>query len=139
MDFSAEYTLDNLHQIGKEIISKAQHQSLLFYGEMGVGKTTLIKSIVELLESNDVVSSPTFSLVNEYHYPKGRIFHFDLYRIKNEEEVADIGFEDYFYEKADWQLIEWPELIPNLIPEEHTAIYIQLLNSNQRKIDLKNF
>ncbi len=131
-----EYSLNEIQQVGKFILSKAQHQALLFYGEMGVGKTTLIKVIVQLLGSSDQVSSPTFSLVNEYHYPHGKIFHFDLYRIKQEEEVADIGFEDYFYEAKDWQFIEWPEMIPNLLPEEHTAVHVELLASGKRKINL---
>lgn len=132
------YGITELEEISQFVISKAKHKTLLFYGEMGVGKTTLIKSIVKHLGSKDQVSSPTFSLVNEYHSPNGKIFHFDLYRINNEEEVADIGFEDYFYDEADWQMIEWPEMIPNLIPEPHTAVHIKLINSDQREIEIKN-
>jgi tRNA threonylcarbamoyladenosine biosynthesis protein TsaE len=80
----------------------------LFYGKMGAGKTTLIKSIVNSLQSNDTVSSPTFSIVNEYLYPEGKIFHFDLYRIANEAELYDIGFDDYLF-SGEICLIEWPE------------------------------
>jgi tRNA threonylcarbamoyladenosine biosynthesis protein TsaE len=80
----------------------------LFYGKMGSGKTTLIKSIVNSLQSNDTVSSPTFSIVNEYLYPEGKIFHFDLYRIANEAELYDIGFDDYLF-SGEICLIEWPE------------------------------
>lgn len=133
-----EYGLNELQQVAQHILLKAKHQTLLFYGEMGVGKTTLIKTVVQLLGSADRVSSPTFSLVNEYHYPKGKIYHFDLYRIKNEEEVADIGFEDYFYNHQDWQLIEWPEMIPNLTPTPHTVIQIKMINSGKRKIEIEN-
>ncbi len=133
-----EYNLSELQKIANYIISEANHRTLLFYGEMGVGKTTLIKKIVQLLGSTDQVSSPTFSLVNEYHSPKGKIYHFDLYRIQHEEEIADIGFEDYFYDTEDWQLIEWPEKIPELIPEPHTAIKIERLNSEKRSIKIEN-
>jgi tRNA threonylcarbamoyladenosine biosynthesis protein TsaE len=111
---------------------------MLFYGEMCVGKTTLIKEIVNILGSTDDVSSPTFSIVNEYEADGKSIFHFDFYRINHEEEVYDIGFEDYFQNTADWQLMEWPELIPNLLPEQYTKIEISLLSSQKRKLKLTN-
>jgi tRNA threonylcarbamoyladenosine biosynthesis protein TsaE len=124
--------------VASSCIENAQFKSILFYGEMGVGKTTLIKEIVKLLGSIDEVSSPTFSIVNEYETSKNSIFHFDFYRINNEEEVYDIGFEDYFQNPLDWQLMEWPELIPNLLPEHYTKIEIGLISVEKRRLSLTN-
>lgn len=90
---------------------------------MGVGKTTLIKELVKQLGVTEATSSPTFSLVNEYQGSNSTIFHFDFYRIESEEEIYDIGIEDYFYQNA-WCLVEWPNKTPNLIPQD--AVVIQL-------------
>ncbi|MEO6882824.1 MAG: tRNA (adenosine(37)-N6)-threonylcarbamoyltransferase complex ATPase subunit type 1 TsaE [Bacteroidia bacterium] len=104
-----------------------------FYGNMGVGKTTFIKALCEQLGTTDNTSSPTFSIVNEY---KGRdekkIFHFDFYRIKNESEVYDLGYEDYFYSAA-YCFIEWPEKINSLIPENTVHAHFTL-NGEERII-----
>lgn len=97
-----------------------------FYGEMGAGKTTLIKNICNLLKLNEEVSSPTFSLVNEYYSPLvGTLYHFDFYRIKDESEAMDMGVEEYFY-SGDICLIEWPEMIPGLIPENYIRVEIKV-------------
>jgi len=118
------YQLTDIKQISEAIISYiASPKTLLFYGDMGVGKTTLIKEIAKLLGVTDATSSPTFSLVNEYQGNNTKVFHFDFYRIETEEEVYDIGIEDYFYQNA-WCLVEWPNKIPNIIPQD--AIVIQL-------------
>ena len=117
------YQLDKLQSIAQNVIDNVNSKTLLFYGNMGVGKTTLIKEIAALLGVTDVTSSPTFSLVNEYQGQDSKVFHFDFYRINSEEEVYDIGIEDYFYQNA-WSLVEWPEKIPNIIPED--AVTIQL-------------
>jgi len=118
------YQLTDIKQISEVIISYiASPKTLLFYGDMGVGKTTLIKEIAKLLGVTDATSSPTFSLVNEYQGNNTKVFHFDFYRIETEEEVYDIGIEDYFYQNA-WCLVEWPNKIPNIIPQD--AIVIQL-------------
>ncbi|WP_117880682.1 tRNA (adenosine(37)-N6)-threonylcarbamoyltransferase complex ATPase subunit type 1 TsaE [Aureibaculum luteum] len=110
------YTIDQLQEVASEIIDSASSKILLFYGEMGVGKTTLIKEIVKQLGVDDVVSSPTFSLVNEYVSNEGEsIYHFDFYRINDEEEALDMGVEEYF-DSNNWCLIEWPENIKNLLP-----------------------
>lgn len=136
--FNCEYTLQDLERVAKACVEQAQYRSLLFYGEMGVGKTTLIKEIVKVLGSTDEVSSPTFSIVNEYQSNSYRIFHFDFYRIDDEEEVYDIGFEDYFEDPLDWQLMEWPELIPNLLPQHYTKIEFSLLSTTKRQLFLTN-
>lgn len=131
------YSLNEVDSIASEIISQSSSKVLLFYGEMGVGKTTLIKSICKALESDDVISSPTFSLVNEYHTRNGApIYHFDFYRIESEEEALDIGVEDYFYSDA-WCLIEWPNNIENLLPLDATEIQLEYSGNGQRTIQLK--
>ena len=131
------YSISELNQVAKEILSTAKSKTLLFYGEMGAGKTTLIKELCKELGIEDVANSPTFSLVNEYHTLKKEIvYHFDFYRIEDENEAYDIGIEDYFYADA-WCLIEWPQNIKNLLPLESTEIYISVLENGQRNIQLK--
>ena len=131
------YSLNDLASIAEEVIAKAKYKTLLFRGEMGVGKTTLIKEICNVLEVQDRVSSPTFSLVNEYHTATNAIvYHFDFYRITQEEEALDMGIEEYLYQN-DWCLIEWPENIENLLPLEAVQIHITILENGQRTIQLK--
>jgi len=101
---------------------------------MGSGKTTLIKKLCAALGVKDDVSSPTFSLVNEYSGNNGPIYHFDLYRIKNEEELYDIGYEDYFF-SGYLCLVEWPEMASGLIPKKHVMVNIRVEN-NQRIITI---
>jgi tRNA threonylcarbamoyladenosine biosynthesis protein TsaE len=130
------YSLNDLASIAEEVIAKAKYKTLLFRGEMGVGKTTLIKEICNVLEVQDRVSSPTFSLVNEYHTATNAIvYHFDFYRITQEEEALDMGIEEYLYQN-DWCLIEWPENIENLLPLEAVQIHITILENGQRNIQL---
>jgi len=132
------YALEELPAIAKEVIKSAKNKVLLFYGEMGVGKTTLIKEIVRQLGSLDTVSSPTFSLVNEYHTINGdKIYHFDFYRINTEIEALDIGVEEYFYSDC-WCLTEWPEKVKNLVPLNSVMITITANNDQLRTIELRN-
>jgi len=132
------YTLQQLPEIAKEVLKFAKHKVLLFYGEMGVGKTTLIKELVKQLGVSDNVSSPTFSLVNEYHTQMNdKVFHFDLYRIDNEEEAMDMGIEEYLYSN-NWCLIEWPNKVENLLPLKSVSITITTNNNQQRTIELIN-
>ncbi|MFC2127637.1 tRNA (adenosine(37)-N6)-threonylcarbamoyltransferase complex ATPase subunit type 1 TsaE [Bacteroidota bacterium] len=128
------YSLEEIPKIAKEIISHCNSKTVLFYAEMGLGKTTLIKELVKQLGIDDVASSPTFSLVNEYFSEKnGTIYHFDFYRIENEEEAYDIGIEDYFYSNS-WCFIEWPSIIENLLPLDCVKIYLSLNEDNTRTI-----
>ncbi|NOR29022.1 MAG: tRNA (adenosine(37)-N6)-threonylcarbamoyltransferase complex ATPase subunit type 1 TsaE [Lutibacter sp.] len=132
------YSLHQLPEIAKEVLQFAEHKVLLFYGEMGVGKTTLIKELVKQLEVLDTVSSPTFSLVNEYHTKNNdTIFHFDFYRIDNEEEAMDMGIEEYLY-SDNWCLIEWPNKVENLLPLNSVSITITTNSNQQRTIELIN-
>lgn len=130
------YTLNQLPEISKEILAIAKNKVLLFNGDMGVGKTTLIKELVKQLGVKDIANSPTFSLVNEYQTEDGKkVFHFDFYRIESEEEVYDIGIEDYFY-GDHWCFIEWGEKVKNLLPLEIVNINIVTITNNQRTIEI---
>ncbi|WP_127845030.1 tRNA (adenosine(37)-N6)-threonylcarbamoyltransferase complex ATPase subunit type 1 TsaE [Psychroflexus aestuariivivens] len=131
------YKLDEVSEVAQKIIEVSKSKNLLFFGEMGTGKTTLIKSIVKALGSDDIVSSPTFALVNEYNAGENYIYHFDFYRIENEEEAYDIGFEEYLNSNK-WMMIEWPEMIPSLWPENYTKIEIEAQNEHNRKLILTN-
>jgi len=128
------YSLNELPSIASQIIKVSlSHKALLFYGEMGAGKTTLIKEITKQLGSTDRVTSPTFSLVNEYLADNAKVYHFDFHRIEEEEEAYDIGFEDYL-NNNQWILIEWPSKIENLLPLESTSITIEKISHETRKI-----
>ncbi|WP_254529001.1 MULTISPECIES: tRNA (adenosine(37)-N6)-threonylcarbamoyltransferase complex ATPase subunit type 1 TsaE [unclassified Sphingobacterium] len=108
----------------------------VFQAPMGAGKTTFIKAICAYLQVEDSTSSPTFSIVNEYHSENGPIYHFDFYRLKSEQEAFDLGYEEYFY-SGDYCFIEWPEKIPNLIPEDAAVIKIEVTEDQSRTIILK--
>ena len=117
--------LELIREAAREFIQHiGEHRVFAFYGEMGAGKTTFIKAICEELGVEDVITSPTFAIVNEYSLPDGDcIYHFDFYRIKKLEEVYDMGFEDYFYSGA-LCFIEWPELIEEVLPEDAVKVNI---------------
>jgi tRNA threonylcarbamoyladenosine biosynthesis protein TsaE len=122
--------------IAEEIIKKSTSKIILFHGDMGVGKTTLIKEICKILGTEDLISSPTFSIVNEYITSNDEtIFHFDFYRINNEEEAYNIGVEDYF-DSNHWCLIEWPLVVENLLPLENVNVYLTVLEDGQRNIQI---
>lgn len=125
------FTIQDLPKVAEKVLLNTSNKILLFYGNMGVGKTTMIKEIAKSLGVTDTISSPTFSIVNEYEIDNDKIFHFDFYRIKNEEEVLDIGIEEYFY-SGHWIFIEWPEKIKNLLPIENTKINL-IKNKNQTR------
>ncbi len=131
------YSLLDVNRVSKDIIKNSKYKILLFHGEMGVGKTTLIKEICKELGTNDITSSPTFSIVNEYKTKTSHtIYHFDFYRINNEEEAYNIGVEDYF-DSGEWCLIEWPSVIQNLLPLDYVNIHLSELDDGQRNIQLK--
>ena len=122
--------IDSINKAAREFVSHiGEHRVFAFYGKMGAGKTTFIKAICEELGVEDVITSPTFAIVNEYTPssvllpPSSKIFHFDFYRIKKLEEVYDMGYEDYFYSGA-LCFIEWPELIEELLPEDAVRVTI---------------
>lgn len=132
-------SIDDLQQSVKRIVEFAGGENIwLFFGEMGAGKTTLIQSICKYLGVNDHVTSPTFSLVNEYaREDKGSVYHFDFYRIKDETEALDIGAEEYF-DSGNLCLIEWPEKIPSLLPYQYMSVSISVEPKGERKIILQH-
>ncbi len=129
------YELNEVEHVAKQLIKHATSKTLLFYGNMGVGKTTLIKAIVAALGSKDEVSSPTFSIVNEYEIEDGLIYHFDLYRINDIEEAYNFGIEDYLYSEH-YKLIEWPEKIEPVLFDKFDEIFIEFSSENKRILKL---
>lgn len=115
------YILEDLPKIAAELLLDVQYKTILFCGEMGVGKTTLIKEVAKQLGVNEMISSPTYAIVNEYELKNDKLFHFDCFRLESEEEALDMGIEDYLFSKH-WNLIEWPEKIGNLLPEKKMTI-----------------
>lgn len=131
------FTLSEIQEVAKKILSNPIKKVITFHADMGVGKTTLIKALAHQLGVNDMTSSPTFSLVNEYHTNDGEVvYHFDLYRLNSEEEAYDMGIDEYFY-SGNWCFIEWPEKTPNLIPLDHASITIKQLPNGNRILILK--
>jgi tRNA threonylcarbamoyladenosine biosynthesis protein TsaE len=128
--------LEQLPKIAKEFLKRiSPHKKFVFYAEMGVGKTTLIKELSLQLGVNDVVSSPTFSIVNEYLTKENcKIYHFDFYRLEDEQEAFDMGYEEYFFSDS-YCFIEWPEKIPNLI-EDDMIVVKMYLDGNKRVINV---
>lgn len=132
----AVHNISELPQAASDIITLANTQKIfLFNGDMGSGKTTLIKELCKQLGVADNVTSPTFSIVNEYSIPTGKIYHFDFYRLKNQTEALDMGYEEYFYSGAHC-FIEWPGMIPDLIPDRYIDINIKVLSGGEREISV---
>lgn len=130
------YELAELNAAAKKLLEFAAGEKIfLFYGDMGVGKTTFIKAICKELDVKEMTSSPTFSIVNEYKGTNVIIYHFDFYRIKNETEAFDIGFEDYIY-SGNYCFIEWPEKIPGLLPHNAVEVFIEVVPNLSRNIKI---
>ena len=129
------YELHELDQAVDYILRNTKSKTLLFYGEMGAGKTTLIKELSKALGVKDAVSSPTFSLVNHYESDQGAVYHFDFYRIESDIEALDIGFDDYLDSEA-WNLIEWPQKVGKLLSDDHQKVHIEVVSENSRMLKL---
>ena len=127
--------IDHIREAAREFIQHiGDHRVFAFYGKMGAGKTTFVKAICEELGVDDVITSPTFAIVNEYTSGEGdSIFHFDFYRIKKIEEVYDMGYEDYFY-SGSLCFIEWPELIEDILPDDAIRVNIAEQEDGSRTI-----
>lgn len=130
------YNLAQIEEVAQQLIKNLKTKTWLFYGGMGVGKTTLIKAIVKELGGHDKGSSPTFSIVNEYELKNDKMYHFDLYRIKNLEEAYNFGIEDYLDSKH-YVFIEWPEQIESILTDAIDKINITAISQEQRKIVVK--
>lgn len=129
-------TLEHLSDAAKIFAERIeQGRVYAFYGKMGAGKTTFIKAVCEALGVTDVVNSPTFAIVNEYDCEQFPIYHFDFYRIKSVEEVYDLGYEDYFYGNGIC-LIEWPELVESLLPEDAIHVNITVNDDDSRLLTI---
>ena len=130
------FSLDQIKETAEQILASNPKKIILFNGEMGVGKTTLIKQLCKSLGVQDATSSPTFSLVNEYYTSDNQIvYHFDFYRLNKETEALDMGVDDYLY-SGNWCFIEWSEKIANLLPEETSIVTIELLADGKRSLEL---
>ena len=127
---------DAIHEAAKQFVAAmGSNRVFAFYGKMGAGKTTFIKALCTELGVDDVITSPTFAIVNEYTAGDGSpIYHFDFYRIKKLDEVYDMGYEDYFY-NGGLCLIEWPELIESLLPEDAVEVHIAEQPDGTRTIE----
>ena len=131
------YSLQQINDVAQQILDQNPQKVILFNGQMGVGKTTLIKALAKKLGVNGATSSPTFSLVNEYETHQNKlVYHFDVYRLKSESEALDMGIDEYLY-SGNWCFIEWAEKIPNLISNEHSIIDIETLEDGNRLLSLK--
>lgn len=129
-------SLDKINDTAKEFVSiMGEHKVFVFYGSMGAGKTTFITALCKELGVTDVISSPTFAIVNEYETVSGNsIYHFDFYRINKVEEAFDFGYEDYFY-SGNLCFIEWPEKVADLIPDNAVKVFITEKEDGSREID----
>ena len=127
--------LSELPAIARHILKDAEGETIFcLFGEMGAGKTTLIKAFCRLLGSEDIVNSPTFSIVNEYERENGSsIFHFDFYRVERLEEVYDIGFEEYI-DSGNYCFMEWPGQIMELLPKTYVYVSIEVADNDERLI-----
>ena len=128
-------SLEHINDAAREFVdAMGGNKVFAFYGKMGAGKTTFIKAVCEVLGVTDVINSPTFAIVNEYLDGNGKpIYHFDFYRIKKEEEVYDMGYEDYFY-SGNLCFMEWPELIEDLLPEDAVKVTIEEREDGSRVV-----
>lgn len=131
-------SLERINEAAQEFVDHMEDNKIFaFYGKMGAGKTTFIKAICEQLGVTDVINSPTFAIVNEYEDRHQRpIYHFDFYRIKKEEEVFDIGYEEYV-DSGDVCFMEWPELIESLLPEDTVRVTIAENDDSSRTVTME--
>lgn len=130
-------SLDELKDIAEAVVESLEGRNVVaLFGAMGAGKTTLISAIMEHLGSTDNVTSPTFALVNQYNTAANEpVYHFDFYRINRIEEAFDMGYEEYFY-SGDLCLVEWPELVEQLLPDDAMVVKIDILSPTERKFTI---
>jgi tRNA threonylcarbamoyladenosine biosynthesis protein TsaE len=129
------FDIQSIDEVAYDLVKNAQTKTILFNGDMGAGKTTLISALVKALGGTTEVSSPTFSIVNEYHVKNDKVYHFDFYRINDLHEALDIGIEDYFY-SDHWIFIEWPDKIAEILPDKADISYIKINKDGSRTIKL---
>lgn len=130
------YKLSELNKACDFILNNVKNEIILISGDVGAGKTTLIKEYCKLIGVNEVVNSPTYTLINEYLSKNGNVVHMDLYRVKNINEINELGLFDYF--ENNLVIIEWPEIILKILDLNHSLLKITYLNENERKLSIKN-
>jgi len=129
------FTLHELPEVAEKVLTGATSKTLLFYGDMGTGKTTLIKEIAKNLGVEEAVNSPTFSIVNEHILDNEKLYHYDFYRLESLDEALDIGIEDYLY-SGNWNFVEWPEKVEDLLPGESTKIELTKNKNGSRTLSI---
>jgi tRNA threonylcarbamoyladenosine biosynthesis protein TsaE len=130
MNFTVN-SIQELNTTADEIIQLTRtHSVFCFYGNLGAGKTTLIKLICEKLSVQDSISSPTYPIINEYHFPNGIIYHIDLYRLKSIDEAVNIGLEEYLY-SGNLCFIEWPDNFESILPDKHVKVKISKFDEDR--------
>ncbi|NRR92893.1 tRNA (adenosine(37)-N6)-threonylcarbamoyltransferase complex ATPase subunit type 1 TsaE [Winogradskyella undariae] len=133
MEFT--YHLKDIDKIAVNVLSHLNTKTVLFNGDMGAGKTTFINALLKAMKSEDIATSPTFSIVNEYNLPGDKVYHFDFYRIESIEEAYNFGIEDYLTSEH-WLFMEWSKRIEELIPSVNQTITISDLQDNKRSLKL---
>ncbi len=130
-------TIDHLQEVADEFLKAFPEPGVFcFYGSMGAGKTTFIQALCEKLKVLDVVNSPSFAIVNEYNTAnEDVVYHFDFYRLKEEEEAFDLGYEDYFY-SGSYCFVEWPEKIESLLPQKRFDVTVTVMDDMSRQIEV---
>jgi len=134
------FTLETIEQEAEAFAKKYLQEGrvVAFYAKMGVGKTTFIKALCKVLQVTDTINSPTFAIVNEYNtVTNDTLYHFDFYRIKDIHEAVDFGAEEYFY-SGNICLVEWPELVEAILPDDCLEVEIKLLENDERELVVKN-
>ena len=139
MTINKKFIIHNINELDEvaNFIIKISKNSKIFYltGDLGSGKTTLVQKICKILGSKDTVVSPSFALVNIYDSKVGDIYHIDLYRLNDIEEIINLGIEDYLY-NSNYCFVEWPQLLKNISPELYYEININIIDNNSRKIEI---
>jgi len=127
---------NDLEQVAHAVIGLSHHHTVFcLYGDLGAGKTTLVKSVANLLGVKDMVSSPTYPIINEYHLSDYPVYHIDLYRINSEGEALSIGLEEYLY-SGNLCFVEWPDHFERLLPDNHIKLFIRKLEAEKRTIEI---
>lgn len=129
------FTKNDLPNAVKQLLPVIKEKIILLNGNMGLGKTTLVKEIAKQLGSTDIISSPTFTIVNEYQIPNDVIYHFDFYRLQSLDEALDIGVEEYLY-SGKWCFLEWSERILPLLPEKKCVLTLSYIDEMTRSVEV---
>ena len=130
------YKLSELKKASNFVLKNVNHDIILITGEVGTGKTTLIKEYCKLIGVEEIVNSPTYTLINEYQNKRGKILHMDLYRVKDINEINELGLFEYL--ENNIVIIEWPEIILKMIDIKHSMINITFINEKERKLSINN-